>query len=166
MIPETLIFQLSNTWNAVLSDKDTARAEIVARKNQNISPKDYRGAVLSPDEGYQLWLSGLKGEIAVARVGKLHWSGSIDEDVPPYQVKTVTKYHHRLFIPEKGRHQEPDQIYISVLEYRGCFSIRGWLTVRELQSCPQEDFGYSGRNLCWVAENEFLHPMTDLKEFK
>lgn len=155
-------------WVVILSNEDKQLGFQTAKRNGREHPIDNRGAVLTNEESDQYWCLGICGEIAVARAGNLLWSGSIEEDVPPYQVKTVRKPHHRLFIPENGKHQEPEQIYISVLANHDLsfFCIRGWMTVKQIKEYPLEDLNNSERNSCWVVPNNELNPMTDLKEFK
>lgn len=163
---QTTCYRYGNGWAVILSEADKHLGITIGTRNYRQNPYDFRGLVTTEQGSQDTWIGGIFGEIAVARKSGLPWSGDVAEDVPPYQVKTVEREHHRLFIPQGGRHQEPNQIYISVLYRPEYLYIRGWASVYEIKQHPMEKLLNQERNSVWPMPNNELHPMFELKEFQ
>jgi hypothetical protein len=152
-----------------LSDDDIAFALSKAdeyQKKQGVG-RDFRQAELSDSRSRGIWILGVFGELAVARALGIEWNGDITEDVGPYQVKAVDEPHLKLMLPSKGKHMQPDQIYISVAAADKTslkvWVVRGWAYAGEVRVPEfEDDLNTPERQPAYALPNKLLRPMNTL----
>jgi hypothetical protein len=115
-------------------------------------------------------IEGAAGEVAVAKVLGMYWSGSVNTfkdggDVGPYQIRHTDKESGRLII---RRENPPPAIYVFVTETIPTFRVVGWFDYSSVAVLRDEwltDFGHAGPKVHAVPQSA-LRPIEELRDRK
>lgn len=115
-------------------------------------------------EGWNIDIEGACGELAVAKVLNLYWSGGIDTfkgyDIGTFQVRTTPSHSNSLIVrpPDPESHR-----YVLVTGLCPDYCIHGWLHGYEAKQARWLR-GHNGRPPAYFVPSSALHPIDELPQ--